>query len=127
MSRVATFTIAVSLVFASSHLMGRDSGLSKEEQTNKEVIEWIFAEGLNKQNPEACDSVLSDDYVRYCDAMPPDLHVMRGKEIMLKFLAEHFVTFPDWNEEIIEMVVENDKVAIVSVATGTMIGKMGPY
>lgn len=103
------------------------SDLTAEEELNKKNLEWVFAEGVNKQNPDAWDRVTSPDYIRYCDAMPPELQVLRGLETMKKFLAEHFAAFPDWNEQIIQMVVQDDKIAVVSIATGTMTGKMGPF
>lgn len=127
MNKFATYVLSILLIVILGNVKVLSSELTEEEKTNKELIEWLFTEGLNKQNPEAFDSVLADDYVRHCDAMPPEMQLLKGKETMKKFLAEHFVTFPDWNEEIIQMIVEDDMIAIVAIGTGTMTGKMGPY
>jgi predicted ester cyclase len=127
MRRLAAFAVAIILIAASGHVMVQGSELTEEERLNKELIEWVFAEGVNKHNPDAWDSVLADNYVRYCDAMPPRMQELHGTETMKQFLAEHFAAFPDWDEQIIQMVVEDDKVAIVSIGTGTMTGGMGPF
>jgi predicted ester cyclase len=46
---------------------------------------------------------------------------------MKDFLREHFVAFPDWHEEIELMLAEGDKVACVTMGTGTQTGQMGPF
>ena len=127
MNKFVTCVLSILLIVILGNVRVLSSELTEEEKTNKELIEWLFTEGLNKQNPDAFDSVLADDYVRYCDAMPPEMQVLRGKETMIQFLTEHFITFPDWNGKIIQMVIEDDMVAIVAIGTGTMTGKMGPH
>jgi len=110
-----------------SHLWAQSQELTKEEQTNKEVLEWIFTNGVNAHNPDAWDSVLAPNYVRYCEAMPPEFQELRGIESMKKFLAEHFAAFPDWNEEFEKLVISGDMIAAISRGTGTMTGKMGMF
>lgn len=113
-------------LFWSSAAAG-DSDMTEKEVQNKNLIEWIYVEGVNKQNPDAWDSVLSADYVRHCDAMPPDMQEIHGIETMKEFLAGHFVAFPDWHEEITQIVVQGDRVAMVTIGTGTMTGQLGPF
>jgi C-1 hydroxylase len=95
------------------------------EEQNKALIQRIYDEGINNQNPDAWDGVLTPDYVRHCQAMPSEQQETHGPENAKAFLREHFTTFPDWHEEIQFMIAEGDKVALVSVGTGTQTGPMG--
>jgi steroid delta-isomerase-like uncharacterized protein len=95
------------------------------EAKNKAIIERVYEEGVNKQNPDAWDEIIAPDYVRHCQAMPPEQQEIHGLEEMKAFLKENFTTFPDWHEEIQFMIAEGDKVAYVSVGTGTQNGPMG--
>ena len=106
---------------------GTSDSYSKEETTNIKQIRWIYAEGVNKQNPEAWDSVLTRDYVRHCDAMPPGMQDMKGIEAMKGFLKQHFAAFPDWHEEITQIMADGDMVATVTIGPGPMTGAFGPF
>ncbi len=95
------------------------------EAKNKAVIERVYEEGVNKHNPDAWDDILTPNYVRHCQAMPPEQQEIHGLEEMKAFLKETFITFPDWHEETQFMIAEGDKVALVTVGTGTQTGPMG--
>jgi len=99
--------------------------MSVEE--HKALVRYITEEGVNKQNPDKWDKVLAPNYVRHCEAMPPELQEIHGVEIMKQFLREHFAAFPDWHEKIELMLAEGDKVAYVTTGTGTQAGKMGNF
>ncbi len=70
---------------------------------------------------------MTEDYIRHCEAMPPDMREIHGIEPMKQFLAATFAAFPDWREEIVDMVAEGDKVALMTIGTGTMNGPFGPF
>lgn len=101
-------------------------GASKEEE-NKAVVMFITSEGVNMHNPDKWDEVLTPDYVRHCQAMPPDMQEIHGINEMKKFLADHFAAFPDWNEKVDFILADGNKVAYVTTGTGTQTGQMGPY
>lgn len=103
-----------------------DQSASMEEQ-NMQVVRDITENGVNQQNPDAWDEVLTVGYVRHCEAMPPNQQEMTGINKMKKFLSDHFAAFPDWNEKIDFMIAEEDKVAYITTDSGTHTGQMGVY
>ena len=50
---------------------------------------------------------------------------IRGVDQMMEFLQWNFTAFPDWHEEIVLMLAEGDKVALITRGTGTHTGPMG--
>jgi predicted ester cyclase len=100
--------------------------IQSQLEKNKEIVRYIMEEGVNNQNLDAFNEILGENYVRHCQAMPPGFQKIEGVQIMRDFLSQHFAAFPDWNEEILFMVAEGDKVAYISRGTGTQTGPMGP-
>lgn len=70
---------------------------------------------------------LVPDYRRHCQAMPPELQEIQGKEMMHAWLASNLVTFPDFHEEVEWLVGEGDFVAWRSRGTATQTGPLGPF
>lgn len=82
---------------------------------------------LNEGNVEGFVEALAPDYVRHCQAMPPELREIRGREVMEAWLRANLETFPDYREELEWLVGEGDHVAWRSKAWGTMTGAMGAF
>jgi len=116
--------IAVVLVMSCA-VRAQDSTLTPQEQTNLAKMLWIYENGVNAHNPSAWDSILTEDYVRHCEAMPPELQTITGKEAMKEMLAEIFAALPDWHEEIQQIVVQGDRIALMTRGTGTLTGRFG--
>lgn len=95
------------------------------QEKNKELARMVLEEGINKQNMDLFGSMLTEDFVRHCQSMPPEMQEIKGIEQMKAFLASNYVAFPDWNEEITLMIAEGDLVAIITRGTGTNSGPMG--
>jgi predicted ester cyclase len=72
-------------------------------------------------------AALAPDYVRHCQAMPPELQEIRGKDVMHEWLLSNQETFPDYREELEWLVGEGDFVAWRSRGTGTHLGALGPF
>jgi predicted ester cyclase len=70
---------------------------------------------------------LVPNYVRHCQAMPAELQEIRGRDVMRDWLLSNQVSFPDWREEIDQLVGEGDFVAWRSRGTGTLVGPLGPF
>jgi predicted ester cyclase len=70
---------------------------------------------------------IGPDYVRHCQAMPPELQEIRGRDTLRQWLVSNKETFPDYNEEIQMLVGEGDFVAWRSVGRGTQMGALGPF
>jgi len=95
------------------------------DNTNIKVLNKLYSEGINKQNLEVIEASLADDYIRHCQAMPPDLQEIKSKEKMLELFKGHFSAFPDWSEKIEIKAVDNDIIAYLSKGTGTQTGQVG--
>jgi predicted ester cyclase len=70
---------------------------------------------------------LSPDYVRHCQAMPPDLREISGRDAMHQWLLSNFVAFSDFHEDLEWVVGEGDFVAWRSRGKGTQTGPFGPF
>lgn len=102
--------------------MGTDARL----ESNKETVRRML-EGINQGNIGGFIQALSANYVRHCQAMPPGMQELRGREVMEQWLKANHVTFPDYREEIEFLLAEGDVVAWRSRATGTQRGALGPF
>jgi predicted ester cyclase len=71
--------------------------------------------------------VLAPEYVRHCQAMPPPMQEIRGRDVMHQWLESNKLVFPDYREEIEWLVGEGDYVAWRSRGTGTQRGPFGPF
>jgi len=98
--------------------------ISKEEQ-NKQIVREVYEKGINAHNIEYLDSILAENYTRHSQSSPPELQKIVKKETFLKFAKQHLEAFPDWNEKIEFMIAEGDKVAFMTIGTGTNTGKIG--
>jgi steroid delta-isomerase-like uncharacterized protein len=98
--------------------------ISREEH-NKQIVMRVYEKGINAHNTAYLDSVLADNYMRHSQSSPPGFQEITDKETFLKFVKEHLKTFPDWNERVEFMIAENDKVALLTIGTGTNSGKIG--
>jgi len=92
---------------------------------NVEVLNRLYSEGINKQKLEIIEASLTDDYERHCQAMPPNLQTIKGKDKMMDLFKGHFLAFPDWKEEIVIKAIDGDIVAYLSKGTGTQTGQAG--
>ncbi len=95
-------------------------------EANKATVRKMLA-SLSEGDIDGFVAELSHDYVRHCQAMPPELREIRGPEVMGDWLEDNKATFPDYHEEIEFLVGEGDFVAWRSRGRGTMNGPMGPF
>ena len=115
--------ISFGLVFMCIGFLHSCNTENKDEFSNVQILKRLYAEGINKQNLDVIEATLANDYVRHCQAMPPELQVIRGKEKMMELFKGHFSAFPDWKEEIEIKAVDKDIVAYLSKGTGTQTGQ----
>lgn len=99
--------------------------MSDETAKPEAVVRRIYEE-LNRGNLDIFDELLSPDYLRHCQAMPPRLQEIRGISTFKSFLVEHLSAFPDWKEEIEFTISEGDRIAYVATGAGTQTGPLGP-
>jgi len=94
------------------------------EAQNKAMVQRIHAE-VSKGNMAIFDEVLSPDYVRHCQAMPPEFQELRGTEEFKAFVADFVGAVPDCNDKIEFILADSNMVAYVTTTTGTQTGPMG--
>jgi len=121
--------VSVILIIAALALMvlascSQESAVREMEEQNKTLVQRIHAE-VSKGNLEIFDEVLSPDYVRHCQAMPPELQEIHGAEIFKAFVAEFVNAVSDCNDKIEFILADSNMVAYVTTTTGTQTGQMG--
>ena len=90
-----------------------------QEAQNKQIVRKFF-ESLDRQDSETMDQLVSStNYSLHFSGMPP-LDWSANKE---QFLAPFNKAFPDLRRTIVDMVAENDKVAVSVNVTGTYKGE----
>jgi steroid delta-isomerase-like uncharacterized protein len=98
--------------------------IAETEEQNKDLIRRLHAE-VSKGNQSIFDEVLSPDYVRHCQAMPPEFQELHGTDIFKAFIADFLSAVPDCHDSILFIIAEDDMVAYVTEMTGTQTGPMG--
>ena len=96
------------------------------ERRNMAVVREAHA-ALARGDLEAFKGCLAPDYVRHCQAMPPDLQEIRGTEKFLAFLEDFIAGAPGCEDTLSQMIAQGDKVAYVSTMSGTHTGPMGGF
>jgi len=102
--------------------MGKDSRL----ESNKATVRQMLGD-INEGNIAGFVQALSEKYVRHCQAMPPPMQELHGREAMEQWLKANKETFPDYHEEVEFLVAEGDVVAWRSRGSGTQRGGLGPF
>jgi steroid delta-isomerase-like uncharacterized protein len=96
------------------------------ERRNMAVVRETHA-ALARGDLEAFKNHLAPNYVRHCQAMPPELQEIRGTEQFLAFLEDFINGAPDYEDTISQMIAQEDKVAYISTISGTHTGPMGGF
>lgn len=79
---------------------------------------------MNERRLDDLDDVLTDDFVRHCQATP-DVDI-RSRDQFKAFLEEFGVAFPDNVQTFTHVVAEGDMIGIWATYKGTHTGPMGP-
>ncbi len=123
------FKIAVLGMWALGILVmcsGCSTGSTTEEieQQNMAIIRKAHAD-LQRGDVESFKAVISPDYVRHCQAMPPDLQEIHGTAEFFGFIEEFLKAVPSYQDSLSNMIADGDKVAYISTMTGKQTGPLG--
>ena len=110
------------MISAATHDSQLDATVARNKATVRRMLERLSAGDV-----AGFSENLAPSYRRHCQAMPPELQEIHGKEMMHEWLASNLVTFPDFHEEVEWLVGEGDFVAWRSRGTGTQSGPLGPF
>lgn len=84
-------------------------------EDNKAIVRR-FIEAYNNRNLDLFDDLVATDYVDHA-------HQQRGLEGFKQLFTLAFEGFPDWHENIEDIIAEGDKVWVRVEATGTHMGE----
>lgn len=99
---------------------------SLRTEMNKATVRQML-ERLSGGDVDGFVAALAPDYVRHCQAMPPELQEIRGREAMRAWLLANQATFPDYREDLEMLVAEGDFVSWRSLGQGTQSGALGSF
>ena len=120
-----TLQIAIiALVFAVLVGCGQNSAVRDLEEQNKALMQRIHAE-VSNGNLGIFDEVLTPDYVRHCQAMPPGLQEIRDTAVFKAFVADFVNAVSDCKDEIDFIIADSNMVAYVTTTTGIQTGPIG--
>ena len=111
--------LAGMLFVASLVITGCESTQETTLERNKELVRRVNEEVWTKGNLEIMDELFSSDIVRH---FLPDGSETKGLDQLRDRMRNHRKAFPDWTEEIKQIVAEGDFVAIHFTSTGTNEG-----
>jgi steroid delta-isomerase-like uncharacterized protein len=117
-------TVCILLFLSVFQGCNRDTALRNLEEQNKTLIQRIHSE-VSNGNLGIFDEVLSKDYVRHCQAMPPGLQEIRDTAVFKAFVADFVNAVSDCKDEIDFIIADSNMVAYVTTTTGVQTGPMG--
>lgn len=82
-------------------------------------------QAVNTRRPDLLDDIVTDDFVRHCEATP-GLEV-RSRGQFADFLAQDLTVFPDSVQTFEHILVDGDMAAVWATYEGTQTGPMGPF
>jgi predicted ester cyclase len=93
-------------------------------EPNKAVIR-SFVNSVNTRNWDSLRILLVPHFIRHSNAGgAPEV---RSAEELITYLKNEYVTFPDAEETLLDLVAECESVAARSHFRGTQLGSMGSY
>lgn len=94
------------------------------EQQNMAIVRGAHA-ALARGDLEGFKAEVAPNYVRHCQAMPPELQELEGTEEFFAFIEEFIIAVPGYTDTISQMIAHEDKVAYISTMSGVHTGPMG--
>jgi predicted ester cyclase len=93
-------------------------------ETNKAVIRG-FIKGVNTQDWDSLRTLLVPNFIRHSNA--GGVPEVRSAEALINYLKGEYVTFPDAEETLLDLIAEGERVAVLSQFRGTQAGSIGLY
>lgn len=106
--------------------MSQTAGINSSVESNKATVR-LMLQRLSAGDLAGFTEHLTPGYVRHCQAMPPEMQEIHGRDMMHSWLLANYETFPDYSEELEWLVGDADFVAWRSRGRGTQDGPLGPF
>ena len=88
-------------------------------QRNKDVVLRQHYEVWNQARYDLIEDIYTEDYAcHFIDGLES-----AGREALLAFVSGHRASFPDWTEQVVDLVAEGDRVVSRYISTGTHLGE----
>ena len=91
---------------------------------NKALVR-TYTDAINSYNWDQLDNLVSDGFIRHSYAAGEPALKCRGD--LIQFLRTQHKIFPKFEDRILDLIAEGDKVAARHSFRGTQLGEMGPY
>jgi len=91
--------------------------LDSDYVRNKETIKLVASEIWSKGNVDLIPKIFAENYVGHFPG-----ETISGLVALSAFVESHRNSFPDWNEEVLEIIIEGDSVATRYRSRGTHLG-----
>lgn len=90
---------------------------------HRATVHRLFDEVWNGRRFEAIDELYAPDFVADYRPYAP---LRRGRDAVREMVENAYTTMPDYHEELLSIVVEDDVAAIHLQISGTQLGAWGP-
>ena len=100
-AKLLAFGILTLVVVVTSTGCSTGPGIDETERQNMEIIRKSHAD-LQRGDIESFKAVISPNYVRHCQAMPPDLQKIHGTDKFFGFIEEFLVAVPAYRDSLKE-------------------------
>jgi steroid delta-isomerase-like uncharacterized protein len=87
------------------------------EARNRGVVRAVFSEIWSKGNVDLIPELFSENYVGHFPA-----ETAHGREDLAAQVIAHRTAFPDWTEEIEDLIADGDRIAVRFTSRGTNLG-----
>lgn len=87
-------------------------------EENRAVIRRAYEEVWNQRNVAVVDEIAAEDFLNH--AAPPDRQ--RGRQSLKDVVRMFERAFPDFRYEVLDVIAEDEKIAVRDVLTGTHDG-----
>ena len=88
-----------------------------DTQQNKALVKRFVDEVINGGSPEALADLIADGYVYRAPGME-----IQGRDAIAGVFSMLRTAFPDWHEEIEDLIAEDDRVVFRVTGRGTHLG-----
>ncbi len=112
--RIAVGSVALVALVALAACSSRGSNLEENKALVRRAHEVVWSQG----DLSAIDEIWAADYLAHAPVGPD----WRGRQALREHVQAHRSTFPDWKEEVQEVIAEGDRVAARWISTGTDMG-----
>jgi steroid delta-isomerase-like uncharacterized protein len=86
--------------------------------TSKKILEIQHLDFWSKGSVDLTETLFTENFVGHF----PNGETIHGHEGIRRLLTSHRISFPDWNEKILSIIVEGDRAATHYVSEGTHKG-----